>query len=249
MSPRCPLGFRWVLSSAWVKSLEQGLCDSAPHAHVFPARDMALATPKAKLRQLHAGSELQPCSRLPPTTLIMGLKAQPLTPHRQMRRKGIPTDYVPGGSRVGVCLSPAPFSAALKKHICNLYEALEIGAFHVHVKPHWPSAVLSLCFTPDPSPVNPIPAAAIAVSVNIYRDGSANSEPGKFKVQSAVPKAIGKEVKRGRTVKGCLHWGAWGASAAKRMAGQTDKQGWHLDVSCLASICCHPNALYLQEML
>lgn len=116
-----------------------------------------------------------------PPHLSRGLKAQPLTPHRQMRRKGIPTGYVPGGSRVGLRLSPAPFSAALKKHICNLYEALEIGAFHVHVKPHWPSAVLSLCFTPDPSPVSPIRAAAIAVSVKIYRGLPAKSEPGKFR--------------------------------------------------------------------
>lgn len=42
--------------------------------------------------------------------------------------------------------------------------------------------------------------------------------------------------------------GAWAASAAKRMAGQTDEQGWDSGVSCMASICCRPNALCLQEM-
>lgn len=41
-----------------------------PHAHVFPASG-ALATLKAKLRQLEAGSELQPCSWLPPTPFIV----------------------------------------------------------------------------------------------------------------------------------------------------------------------------------
>lgn len=51
-----------------------------PHARVSPARDMALATPKAKLRQLEAGSELQPCSWLPPTPLIMGAEGSALDP-------------------------------------------------------------------------------------------------------------------------------------------------------------------------
>lgn len=40
----------------------------------------------------------------------------------------------------------------------------------------------SPCFSPDPSPVNPTRAAAIAVPVKIYRGVPANSEPGKFKV-------------------------------------------------------------------
>lgn len=124
-----------------------------PHARVFPA-SVALATLKAKLRQLEAGSELQPCSWLPPTPLIVGAEGSALDPSEAGGEERHP--HGPGGSRVGVCLSHAPSSAALKKHICNLYEALEIGAFHVHVKPHWPSAALSLCFTPNPSLVNPI---------------------------------------------------------------------------------------------
>lgn len=129
---------------------------------------------------------------LPPHS-SWGLKAQPLTSPRQMGRKDIPTgSHGPGGSRLSVCLSHTPVSVALKKRICNLYEALEIGAFRVHVKPHRPSAALSLCFTPNPSPMNPIRAAAIAVSVKIYRGVPANSEPGKFKVLGSFLRQLGR---------------------------------------------------------
>lgn len=123
-----------------------------PCANIFPARDIALATPNAELRLLEAHKELQPCSRLTPTPLSGQLKAQPLTPCKQMGWKAVPAGSCgPGGSRVGVRLPHAPISAALKKLICNLYKALEIGVLWVHAKPRWPSAPLSLCFPPNPS--------------------------------------------------------------------------------------------------
>lgn len=49
-----------------------------PHARVFPARDMALATLNAKLRQLEDGNELQRRSWLPPTPLIVGAEGSAL---------------------------------------------------------------------------------------------------------------------------------------------------------------------------
>lgn len=43
---------------------------------------MALATAKAKLRQLEAGRELQPCSQLPSATLISGDEGSALDPRQ-----------------------------------------------------------------------------------------------------------------------------------------------------------------------
>lgn len=88
--------------------------------------------------------------------------------------------HIPSGSRVGVHLPCAPISAALKKCICNLYEALEIGALQIQAKPRQPSAPFSLCFPPSLLLSDPTRAAAIAVAVKIYRAVPAGSEPGEF---------------------------------------------------------------------
>lgn len=61
-----------------------------PHARGSPARDMALATPKVRLRQLEASSELQPCSWLPPTPLIVGDEGSALDPSQAEGGKASP---------------------------------------------------------------------------------------------------------------------------------------------------------------
>lgn len=93
----------------------------------------------SQIRRLEAHSEPQPCSQL----IIRGLKAQPLTPCKQMGMKSIP-----GRSRVGVRLPHTLTSTALKKSIRNLYEALEIGALQAHASHLLP---FSSAFPSNPS--------------------------------------------------------------------------------------------------
>lgn len=75
-----------------------------PHARVFLARDMALAT----LRQLQAGSELQPCSWLPPTPLIMGAEGSALDPSQADEEERHPHRLCPWWEQGGC--SPVPCS-------------------------------------------------------------------------------------------------------------------------------------------